>query len=240
MSEETVKDHYRQKKRLKLSLNDQLEDFYEGSKINNLRDECAYFFHTKRLNPEELRMSQKDFETFILKRTYDLDGKIVPRYRPSWLYIRKVENPIKNKKESLFFEDGTLALENPFEKMDNNEYILYNCFRITLKITPELVLSLTSEQLDVWIENLNPFMYIDLWRSSRTRCDVEIPKSKSTKVIGLSTTNNHPKQGRNPDRVRLQKISKLYQIRKTSIWTPCVNQLRFIEFFRPFSVQGWP
>ena len=43
MSEETVKNHYKGKERCKISLNDQLEDFYEGCKNNTIRRECAYY-----------------------------------------------------------------------------------------------------------------------------------------------------------------------------------------------------
>ena len=57
-------DLYKQKQRLKISLNDQLEDFYENCKNSNIIEECVYYYHTKRLDSEELQLSKTRFEKF--------------------------------------------------------------------------------------------------------------------------------------------------------------------------------
>ena len=186
MGEETVKNHYKGKERCKISLNDQLEDFYEGCKNNTISSECAYYFHTKRLNPREFKESQKQFKKFC-SRMRNVGGVLVPRWLPPWLRIKQVNYKTQSQMRNvLIFADGTLVTENPFETMDDNEYLLYNCFRISLELTAQSALSFKPYQLDYVIHQLDPFLYTSLWRSSRPNGDVALPcLSISTNAIGL-------------------------------------------------------
>ena len=165
-------------------MNDQLEDFYETCKNSNIIEECVYYFHTKRLNSEELQLSKTQFEKFRSKSMRNLDGLTVPKWMPSWLKIRK-----DNKRKTSIFADEIMVPENPFDEMEKNEYLLYNCFRITLTLTPQAVLSCKQNELDDLIEYLTPFLYTSLWRSSRPSGDVDVPRPRLTKVIGLDTTS---------------------------------------------------
>ena len=178
-------DLYKQKQRLKISLNDQLEDFYENCKNSKIIEECVYYYHTKRLDSEELQLSKTRFEKFRSRSMRNIDGFNVPRWMPSWLKIRK-----DNKRKTSIFVDEILVRENPFDNMEKNEYLLYNCFRITLTLTPQAVLSCKPNELDDLIKYLTPFLYTSLWRSSRPRGDVDVPRPGLTKVIGLDTTSS--------------------------------------------------
>ena len=111
MSEETVKDYYKQKERCKISLNDQLDDFYEGCKNNTIRRECAYYFHAERLNPEEVTESQKKYEKFRSHQMRNRYGAIVPKQLPPWVKIKSIKyGGIRTKKTSvMLFADGTLT-----------------------------------------------------------------------------------------------------------------------------------
>ena len=111
-------------------------------------------------------------------------GLNVPRWIPSWIKILK-----DNKRKTSIFADEILVPENPFDDMEKNEYLIYNCFRTTLTLTPQAVLSCKSNELDDLIEYLTPFLYTSLWRSSRPKCDVDVPRTRLTKVIGLETTS---------------------------------------------------
>ena len=165
-------------------MNDQLDDFYENCKNNNIIEECVYYFHSKRLDYEELQFSKKRFEKFRSKSMMNIDGLNVPIRVPSWVKLRK-----DNKQMTSIFADEILVPENPFDDMEKNEYLLYDCFRITLTLTPQAVLSCKSNELNDLIEYLTPFLYTSLWRSSRPSGDVDVPRSRLTKVIGLDTTS---------------------------------------------------
>ena len=201
MSEKTVKEHYMRKGRCKISLNDQLDDFYEGCKNNTIGDECAYYFHAKRLNPTELVERLKTYQNFRSKHMINEGGFEVPKWRPPWIRIEKIWYRIKSWGDKeindfsirnqilLLLADETLITQNPFENMENNEYLFWNGFRLTLTIPPKFALSLNEDKMDNSIKKLNPCLYISLWRSSRPRDYVDIPTPKATKIIGLDTAS---------------------------------------------------
>ena len=87
----------------------------------------------------------------------------------------------------LLLADERLITQSPFENMENNEYLFWNGFRLTLTIPPKFALSLNEDKMDNSIKKLNPCLYISLWRSSRPRDYVDIPTPKATKIIGLDT-----------------------------------------------------
>ena len=128
-------------------------------------------------------------------------GFEVPKWRPPWIRIEKIWYRIKSWGDKeindfsirnqilLLLADETLITQNPFENMENNEYLFWNGFRLTLTIPPKFALSLNEEQMDNWIEKLNPCLYISLWRSSRPIGYVDIPTPKATKIIGLDTAS---------------------------------------------------
>ena len=187
VSEETIKDYYKQEKRLKISLNDQLDNFYESCNNNTITDEFSYYFHTKRLNSVELKDSQRKFHHFSKSQMKIVDGIRVPRRTPSFVSFQTIKHRDENKENDvLILEDNYLALQNPFDKMTDNEFLLYMCFRATFTITPESAILLKEFQLDAILEFLTPYLYIAIWRSSRTMDKLILPNSKlSMKIIGL-------------------------------------------------------
>ena len=155
MSEETVKDHYMQKGRCKISLNDQLDDFYEGCKNNTIGDECAYYFHAKRLDPTELAKRLKTYKKFCSKHMTTEGGIKIPKWLLSWIEKERINywdtdtnNFSKRYQIVLILADRSVVTKNPFENMENNEYLFWNCFRITLTFEPQYALSVKASQLD--------------------------------------------------------------------------------------------
>ena len=78
IDKEEVKRLYQQRETYTISLNDQLEIFYNKCKCNRFfKHEMAYFFHAEYLSENELKQYQTKFHKTLTRKHKDVDIKKV-------------------------------------------------------------------------------------------------------------------------------------------------------------------
>ena len=171
ISDIEVKRLYEQSATHTISLNDQLENFYNKCKNNRfLRHEVAYFFHAEHLSYDELQKYQMRFQKLIFDQ-YDSVAK------NSW--TRKINNnntKVDDRESrlrliSLFMgkemigddlTPGILMAKLHLSKYD--EFRLYGGIRATLVFNPRLGLP-NKRELKRLCNNIQPMMFTHLWRN---------------------------------------------------------------------------
>ena len=195
VSEEKVKDYYKRRGPCKISMNDQLDTFYDGCNNNTISDEFAYFFHSKRLTPVELALSLQNYEKFHSKHAILRmnERKNLGKIMQDLISEKTSSEDLNTANIDIYKEISRLQEDKDiFENMEKNEHRLYSGFRATLKITPESAATLQERDLNNLIHFITPLLNISLWRASkRGKNDFKnfgLQCRIAEKIIGLDLT----------------------------------------------------
>ena len=172
---EEVKRLYKQREHYKISLNDQLEHFYNRCKNNRFfKHEVTYFLHAECLHADELQQYQMRFFESLMQR-YETD---LSRCGVTRLTINEEDqSQISNWQE---IHSEILEKNN---RSKNSDYRLYGGIRATLVFHPRWDLP-SNEELSKLCEEIQPMMYAQLWRKWNP---INIPVStKQVDVIGFA------------------------------------------------------
>ena len=172
IAEAEVKSLYIQSEMHKISLNDQLENFYNKCKSNRFfKHEVAYFFHAEHLTDDELRKYQTRFQKLIFDQYDSQIAKDSLRRR-----INKTTAEFDERQSEMRFiklligkemigDDLTpdvLAAKLSLSRI--SEYRLYGGIRATLVFNPLLGLP-DKKELKRLCKNIQPMMFTQLWRN---------------------------------------------------------------------------
>ena len=171
---------YQQREKHKISLNDQLENFYNKCKNNRFfKHEVAYFFHAELLPVDELQQYQNKFHQNLIRQNEADTWKALivecdsgrNRFRENFpvnFFNKATENRSKFEKELI--------------RSKNSEYRLYGGIRATFIFFPRYDLP-TQKELNMLCEKSQQMMYTQLWRKWTP---INIPKSiEEIDVIGF-------------------------------------------------------
>ena len=174
IDKDEVKRLYKGRGSHKISLNDQLENFYTKCKCQRLlQHEVVYFFHTEQLEVDELEKYQKtfsDLESNRFKRKTLLLEQGNPHHDR---YIRSAKNYDSLKK----IYDENIMLSK------RSEYRLYGGVRATLVFNSKCS-SLRNYNLQALCQMIQPMLFTQLWRKWTP---INLPKSTGDiNVIGFN------------------------------------------------------
>jgi len=171
---------YQQRENHKISLNDQLEIFYNKCKNNQFfKHEITYFFHAEYLPVDELQQYQNKFHQNLIRQNEADTWKALivecdsgrNRFRENFpvnFFNKATENRSKFEKELI--------------RSKNSEYRLYGGIRATFIFFPRYDLP-TQKELNMLCEKSQQMMYTQLWRKWTP---INIPKSiEEIDVIGF-------------------------------------------------------
>ena len=165
IDKEEVKRLYQQREAYKISLNDQLEIFYNKCKINRfLKHEVTYFFHAEYLYENELKQYQTKFHKNL---------------------IRKQNDNSKGRFSLVCSLQKYIGIEKKLDKSKRSDYRLYGGVRATIIFYPRWGLP-NNEELSSLCEEIRPMMYTQLWRKWDP-----INKPVSTKQIEVIGFKKH-------------------------------------------------
>ena len=101
---EEVKRLYKQREHYKISLNDQLEIFYNRCKNNRFfKHEVTYFFHAECLQADKLQQCQiRFFESLMQRYKTDLRLTIIPNWQDIHSKYQEEINRSKNSDYRLY------------------------------------------------------------------------------------------------------------------------------------------
>ena len=179
---EEVKSLYKEQKAYKISLNDQLDAFYEKCRDGELSGhEIAYYFHTELLSPEEfaachavveLKETQKHFnEIELLQKKFSL---FAAPYRKNVL--------------STEIDVAIQTYNSKVKESRKSEFRLYGGVRATLVFHPKRGLP-KADNLKRLSETLSPMLYTQFWRKWDPS---DVPKSTpEIEVIGFEREVPH-------------------------------------------------
>ena len=171
---EEVKRLYKQREHFKISLNDQLENFYNRCKSNRFfKHEVTYFFHAECLQIDELQQYQTRFYEEMLMReaAYKHNAQT---YINRFIINEYYQSEIPNIEEMIL---------KAIKRSKNSDYRLYGGIRATLVFHPRWKLP-SNEELLTLCEEIKPMMYTQLWRNWDP---INIPVStKQVDVIGFA------------------------------------------------------
>ena len=171
-----VKNLYKEQETYKISLNDQLEAFYDKCRDGGLTGhEISYYFHTELLPPGEfaachseleLKESQKHFnEIELLEKKFSL---FAAPYRKNLLATE--------------IDEATQKFKTKVKESSKSEFRLYGGVRATLVFHPKHGLS-QADELKKLCENLSLLLYTRYWRKWDP---INVPKSTTEiKIIGF-------------------------------------------------------
>lgn len=190
---EEVKNLYKEQKAYKISLNDQLETFYEKCRDGGLTGhEISYYFHTELLPPEEFAACHSELE---LKETQKHFNEIELLTKKFSLFAA----PYRKKLLATEIDEVTQKFKTKVKESSKSEFRLYGGVRATLVFHPKHGLS-QADELKKLCENLSLMLYTRYWRKWDP---VDVPKSTTEiKIIGFerripqselftNTMNNH-------------------------------------------------
>ena len=166
-----VKRLYKQREHFKISLNDQLENFYNRCKSNRFsKHEVSYFFHVECLQIEELQQYQTRFyEELMLEAAFRKSAYM------NKIYINEDDQSEISNIEQMILEET--------KRSKNSNYRLYGGIRATFVFNPQWKLP-SSEELYKLSEEIKPMMDTQLWRKWNP---INIPVStKQVDVIGFA------------------------------------------------------
>ena len=171
-----VKNLYKEQKTYKISLNDQLEAFYEKCRDNELSGhEISYYFHTELLSPEEFAACHSEIE---LKETQKHFNEIELLEKKFSLFAA----PYRKNLLSNEIDEATQKFETKVKESRKSEFRLYGGVRATLLFHPKRGLP-NADELRRLSDTLSPMLYTQFWRKWDP---VDVPKStKEIKIIGF-------------------------------------------------------
>ena len=171
-----VKNLYKQEETYKISLNDQLETFYEKCKINDLiGHEVAYYFHTELLSPDEFAVCHEQVQR---KETQKHFNEIELLEKKFSLFA----SPYRKKLRSAEIDEAKQRYESKVEESRQSEFRIYGGVRATLLFHPNRGLPV-ARQLNRLSDILSPMLYTQYWRKWDP---VDVPQTTSeVEVIGF-------------------------------------------------------
>ena len=169
---EEVTRLYKQKEIFKISLNDQLDSFYEKCRTNQFPGhEVAFFFHAELLTSNEFKQYHKRYCEIQKKRFPNKIRALEKQFQK--LDVKQLEKKITRSKREH---------ENNLKASKNKAYRLFGGIRATLLFHPKRGLP-SDESLNRLFDNLKPMLFTQLWRKWDP---LKIPKSTSNiNVIGF-------------------------------------------------------
>ena len=177
-----VKNLYNGQETYKISLNDQLEDFYEKCTANrSTRHEVAYYFHTELLSPDEFSASHEQVE---IKETQKHLNEIELLEKKFSLFA----SPYRKKLRTAEINEAKQKYESKVKESRQSEFRLYGGVRATLLFHPNRGLPV-AYQLNRLSELLSPMLYTQYWRKWDP---VNVPQSTTeVNVIGFESLIPH-------------------------------------------------
>ena len=177
-----VKNLYNQKEIYKISLNDQLEGFYEKCATNeSIGHEVAYYFHTELLSPDEFSACHEQVE---IKETQRHLNEIELLEKKFSLFA----SPYRKKLRAAEINEAKQKYETKVKESRKSEFRLYGGVRATILFHPNRGLPL-AYQLSRLSDLLSPMLYTQFWRKWNP---VNVPQSTTeVNVIGFERLNQH-------------------------------------------------
>ena len=174
-----VKELYKGRGSHKISLNDQLENFYTKCKYQRLfHHEIAYFFHAEQLEVDELEEYQKKF--------FELESN---RFKRKTLLLKQ-RNPHhdRNIKSAKKYDSLEKIYHRNISISKNSEYRLYGGVRATLvfhlKWSPP-----NNNDLQALCERIQPMLFTQLWRKWTP---INLPETtEDINVIGFNNIEDY-------------------------------------------------
>ena len=176
---------YQQREQYTISLNDQLEKFYNKCKNNRLyQHEVTYFFHAECLSGDELKQYQTKFHKNLKQRYNEDIAKAKELMQNKNFRVRLAK---RSRSRKLHYRSHNQKLE----KSKISDYRLYGGVRATLVFYPRWGIPLgkphwglpNNAELKILCEEIEPMMYTQLWRKWNP---INIPVSTiQIKVIGF-------------------------------------------------------
>ena len=166
IDKDEVKRLYNGRGSHKISLNDQLENFYTKCKCQRLlQHEVAYFFHTEQLEVDELDEYQKRFS--------ELESNRFKKKTNHRRYIKSAKKYESLKK--IYHENIAIS--------KRSEHRLYGGVRATLVFNSKCS-SLRNYNLQALCQRIQPMLFTQLWRKWTP---INLPKSTGDiNVIGFN------------------------------------------------------
>ena len=185
-----VKRLYQRRGSHKISLNDQLENFYIACKSQRVFDhEVVYYFHTEHLEPNELEEYQKRFLRLEVARWAKKDEKISP------LLHEHINGPNPNSdmlKQYVFsYKSINKNLRKNITASERSEYRLYGGVRATLVFNLKFSRP-TNDELEDLCRRIQPMLFTQLWRKWTP---INLPKSTTgINVIGFDENTDNDQE----------------------------------------------
>ena len=177
-----VKNLYKEQNTYKISLNDQLEAFYEKCRDGQLSGhEIAYYFHAELLPPDEFAACHAKVE---LKETQKHINEIELLEKKFSLFAA----PYRKKLCFAEMDEATQKYKTKVKESRTSEFRLYGGVRATLVFHPKRDLP-RADNLKRLSETLSPMLYTQFWRKWDP---MNVPKSTSEiEVIGFEREIPH-------------------------------------------------
>ena len=184
-----VKRLYQRRGSHKISLNDQLENFYIACKSQRVFDhEVVYYFHTEHLEPNELEEYQKRFLRLEVARWAKKDEKISPLLHDDML---NGPNSDMLKQFVSAYKSINKTLRKNITASERSEYRLYGGVRATLVFNLKFSRP-TSDELEDLCRRIQPMLFTQLWRKWTP---INLPKSTTDiNVIGFDENTDNDQE----------------------------------------------
>ena len=171
-----VKNFYKEQKAYKISLNDQLEAFYEKCRDGSLSDhQIAYYFHTELLSPEEFAACHAEVE---LKETQKHLNVIKLLEKKFAVFVA----PYRKNVLSTEIDLATQTYKSKIKESKKSEFRLYGGVRATLVFHPKRGLP-KADNMQRLSQTLSLLLYTQYWRKWDP---TDVPKSTTEiEIIGF-------------------------------------------------------